>query len=132
MTPQDEINSLLEQVKQDIGATETLQNAGYYSQALFWGHLVLEKMCKALWIKNNNSVEYPRTHNLIKLFRESNIELSIEKTEFYAEINQFQVTGRYDDTLRKIEYSVSEETCQKFMEILKTEKQWIKTQILEK
>jgi HEPN domain-containing protein len=132
MINQERINLLMEQADDDLGAAEALQKAGYYGHALFWAHLVLEKMCKALWIKNNNSVEYPRTHSLIKLFRESKIELSIEKTEFYAEMNQFQITGRYDDTLQKIEFSVSEDTCQKFMEILKTEKQWIKTQILEK
>ena len=132
MTIEETIKSLQEQVKQDIIAADALQKAACYSQALFWAHLVLEKMCKALWIKKNNRIDYPYSHNLLKLFKESKVEITVEQKEFYAEMNQFQTTGRYDDSLYIPEDEVSKEDCEKLMERFKTEYQWIITQIQEK
>jgi HEPN domain-containing protein len=132
MTIEEAIKSLQEQVKQDIVAAEALQKAECYSQALFWAHLVLEKMCKALWVKKNNKAEYPFTHNLLRLFKECNVELNEEQTKFYSDMNLFQSLGRYDDSIQTIEDTISEKVCQEFMNQFKIEYQWILIQIQEK
>ncbi len=49
-----------------------------YLHALFFGHLHLEKICKAIWVKNNADNFPPRTHNLIRLVETASIQLTEE------------------------------------------------------
>lgn len=106
-----------------------LYEAGYYVQALFWAHLVLEKLCKALWVYKKNRQDYPYIHNLLRLIKESNVELSQGQIEFYAEMNQFQAQGRYDGTMRKAESSLSKEDCEHYLSKIKDEMKWLASQI---
>ena len=89
MTTEEHINSLIAETKQDLGASEALAEAGYYAHSLFFAHLVLEKLCKALWMKHRNSKEYPYTHNLIKLIKESKVVITVEQVQFYSDMNLF-------------------------------------------
>ncbi len=125
MTPQEHIKLLTTQAEDDFGAADALAIAGYYGQSLFWAHLVLEKLCKALWVKNNNDIDYPYIHNLIKLLKEAGIRLSQQQIEFYTEMNQFQAQGRYADELQMVEGTVSKEICYQYLENVKTERQWL-------
>ncbi len=97
MTEQEYITMLIKQSEDDLGASEALANAGYFAHSLFWAHLVLEKLCKALWIHRNHNLHYPYIHNLLRLLKESNQTLTNEQIEFFAEMNQFQSHGRYID-----------------------------------
>jgi HEPN domain-containing protein len=124
MTIQEHIKFLVDQADDDLGATEVLQKAGYYAHVLFWGHLVLEKMCKAIYLKSNNRIDYPYIHNLLVLLKKSNIELSEGQI-----MNSFQAKGRYADILHEIEATVSKEVCGKYLDKLKVEMTWLKKQL---
>ena len=62
MPLEEQITQLKMQAEQDKGAADVLLKAGYYSHALFWMHLALEKLCKALWIYRNKTENYPYIH----------------------------------------------------------------------
>src|SRR5437773_568063 len=109
MKMEEHVDSLIEQAKNDYGAAEALAAAGYYGHALFFAHLALEKLCKAMWILKNKSTDYPYIHNLLRLLKESDVKLFEEQTEFYSEMNQFQARGRYSDALKKLEATVTKE-----------------------
>src|ERR1017187_2638032 len=128
MTIQEHIEFLINQADEDLGVTEAIQAAGYYGQALFWGHLVLEKMCKALYLQNNNRMDYPYIHNLLVLLNKSNVDINEEQIAFYSDMNSFQAKGRYADTLHEIEATVTKEVCEKYIDKLKTEMIWLKKQ----
>ena len=49
-----------------------------YSYALFFGHLAVEKIIKAVLVKNTNQ-QVPRSHNLLRLAQEALIEISEEQ-----------------------------------------------------
>ena len=51
MTKQEHINYWSFQVENDFKASEVLCLAAYYAQSLFWAHLSLENLLKALWLK---------------------------------------------------------------------------------
>ena len=68
-----------------------------YLHCLFWAHLVLEKLAKALWIKHNMDDIPPKTHNIIWLLKEANIDLGDEKMKFLEKFNNFQSSTRYPD-----------------------------------
>jgi len=132
MTNEQHIQFLIKQADEDIGATEALLKAGYYGQTLFWAHLTLEKLCKALWVFKNGSENYPYVHNLLRLLKECNVELTDEQKLFYAEMNQFQAAGRYGDYLQKLESTVTSDVCEKLMLEVKNQILWIKQQMANK
>ena len=129
MTTEEHINSLIAEASQDLGASEALAKAGYYAHSLFFAHLILEKICKAIWMKHKNSINYPYTHNLIKLIKETNIILTDEQVQFYSDMNLFQTKGRYPDTLHAIEKTITIDTYNKFSGQLKTEIEWLTKQL---
>jgi len=49
-----------------------------YTWALFVGHLIIEKLLKAYYVKNVDNTP-PFTHNLITLSKKSGIKLSEER-----------------------------------------------------
>lgn len=79
-----------------------MYESGDYLHALFFAHLVLEKYCKALWIKNNEGNIPPKTHNLIKILQEAKIECSTEQLDFMIIMNSFQLEGRYPDYKQRL------------------------------
>ncbi|MEY4926611.1 MAG: hypothetical protein RI894_1047 [Bacteroidota bacterium] len=87
----------LSQAEDDWETVGVLLAGGKYLQTLFWAHLVLEKICKCLWIKSNAENVPPRSHNLNRLLALANVVLTEEQHSFLAEINQFQLEGRYPD-----------------------------------
>jgi len=101
-TKKEHINFWLIQADDDWTAVDTLFNGRNYLQSLFFAHLVIEKICKALWIKHNEGNIPPRTHNLIHLLSTTSIELNDDKSEFMLSLNRFQLEGRYPDYLTKM------------------------------
>jgi len=64
--------------------------------------LYLEKIVKALWVKNNIENVPPKTHNLLKLINESNLVLSSQDQAFLIKLNQYQVESRYPEDIDKL------------------------------
>ncbi len=59
------------------------------------GHLVLEKILKALFVQNSADLLPPKTHNLVKLAEHSKIPLTDEQKFFLDEVNDFNIEVRY-------------------------------------
>jgi HEPN domain-containing protein len=97
LSKQEHIAYWLAQADDDWQTVDILFAGGKYLQTLFWAHLVLEKICKCLWIQHNSGNVPPRSHNLNRLLALANIVLTDEQHSFLAEINQFQLEGRYPD-----------------------------------
>lgn len=68
-----------------------------YIQALFFAHLVLEKILKAHWVKDNEENTPPKIHNLLNIFAKTSLQLPDTDKDFLAIMNQFQLEGRYPD-----------------------------------
>src|ERR1700691_834098 len=67
-----------------------------YSDSLFYGHLVLEKILKALVVLQTKEHALP-IHNLLLLLQKSGVELLKEEIEFISEANKFNIRARYPD-----------------------------------
>lgn len=95
---------------------------------LFICHLVIEKLLKALVVKETN--DHPlKTHNLLRLAEIANMDLKADDIQFLEELNQFQLDTRYPDekfTLYKL--ATKDFTRERFN---KTEKLrlWLKSKI---
>ena len=80
----------------DIEVAEILINNMKYKQGLFFCHLTVEKILKALFVKSNKEIP-PKTDDLPYLFKKSNIELVLEQIEFLQILMIYQLEGRYPD-----------------------------------
>ena len=66
--------------------------------SLFLGHLVIEKLLKGLYAKNNvDSPHAIKSHNLLALAEKCNLELTDKQIKKLQTITQFNISARYDD-----------------------------------
>ena len=96
---------------------------------LFIGHLVIEKLLKGLYAKNNpeNPIS-PKIHNLILLSQRANLEVPNEIKEKIQVINTFNISARYDDYKKTFEEKCTNEyTTLQFKNIEEVQK-WLKEQ----
>ena len=82
---------------EDFDAAETLLEKGHLRHSLFFAHLALEKMLKALVTKRTRQVP-PNTHNLIRLAVRGDLRLDRQHDDFLREFGAFEMEGRYPDS----------------------------------
>ena len=97
MTKQDHIDYWVKTAAKDWKAIQDLYRTKNYVHALFWSHLVLEKLLKAHWVKDNEGNTPPKIHRLVTILDNTKLELSDSDRQFLSEMNQFQLEGRYPD-----------------------------------
>jgi len=102
MTKQQHTDYWINTAEDDWESVELLFNGKKYLQSLFWAHLVLEKLAKALWVKHHGENTPPKIHNLILLLEQSTIDLGVENMKFLHDYNAFQLSSRYPDYLNEI------------------------------
>ena len=73
-----------------------LYKSGDYHWALFLGHLVLEKLLKACYVKTTGS-HAPRVHDLLRLASLCNLEIDEETADYLDTITTFNINARYPD-----------------------------------
>lgn len=82
--------------QEDWEVAITLQSADKNRHALFFAHLTLEKLLKALVCQETGDIP-PRFHNLSRLSELASIDLSEQQREILAELNEFNLAGRYPE-----------------------------------
>jgi HEPN domain-containing protein len=107
-TKKEHIDFWLRQADDDWTAVNTLFKGRNFLQSLFFAHLVIEKLCKALWIKHKDGNVPPRTHNLIHIISNTPTELPEDISEFLLSLNRFQLEGRYPEYLTEM-YNICNE-----------------------
>ena len=89
-----------------------------YSDCLFFGHIILEKILKGLVVKNNGK-EAPYIHDLVRLQELAKIQLGKDKLKFLKEVNNFNIRVRYPDyKLRFYKICTKEFTEKRFRKIV--------------
>ncbi len=97
MEQQEHINYWLESSNEDwLNANEIAAKNERKHMALFLGHLSLEKILKALFVKFYNQTP-PYKHDLVLLAEKCNLPLSDELVTDLKLINEFNIQTRYPD-----------------------------------
>jgi len=66
--------------------------------ALFMGHIVIEKLLKALIVQNNEEgVAVPRSHDLLLLAQKAHLEVGDRQEDLLDLISTFNINARYPD-----------------------------------
>jgi len=111
--------------EEDLDVAKRLISDGKFRHGLFFAHLALEKYFKAL-VCHHTGNPAPRIHNLTRLCDISGIKFSDEKRDFLAEMNQFNIMGRYPEILFP---AITNEDADYFMTHAEEAFQWLVRQL---
>ena len=103
---------------------------GKYVWALFIGHLLVEKLLKALCARTMGK-EVPKTHNLVRLAELAGIEMQPEQRENLARLTLFNVHTRYPDWQRQFGRSLTGDYTEAQMKIVGEMKEWLLRMLLQ-
>ena len=81
----------------DFLTMNDLYKTKHYDWALFMGHLSIEKLLKALYLKNTEESFPPLIHDLRRIAERSNLSLTEEQLILFDTISRFNIRARYDD-----------------------------------
>lgn len=99
---------------EDLETAEALFKLKRYNFSLFCCHLALEKILKALLIKNKD--QYPLvSHDLVKIARHAGLYLTQENIDYLTEITTFNVEARYDIDKTKLYKKATKNFTQKYL-----------------
>ena len=97
--------------------------------ALFFFHLSIEKILKAVWIKDNVSDTAPFTHDLQKIASETEIEWEAGDFDYLSIVNTWNIEARYPDYKNTLHKIATTAYMQKHMKKVKTLLQWLEQKL---
>jgi len=103
-------------------------NTGEYMWALFVGHLVIEKLLKAYYLKMTGK-EIPRTHDLYKLAMKSGLVMTEDHKDALQYITLFNIEVRYENYRQDFFKKCTKEFSEKNIQIIKELRAWLKEKI---
>lgn len=110
---------------EDFAAAESLLEKGHLRHCLFFAHLAVEKMLKALVTQHTGDVP-PRTHNLLRLAQLAGLKPDREQQSLLGRFDVYQLEGRYPDSQQiALSLDIARRELQEAMEIVR----WLKAQL---
>lgn len=129
MTQQEHIESWLNSSNEDwLMANEIVMKNERKHFALFIGHLSLEKLFKALYVKNFNTTP-PYKHDLYIFAEKLNLPLTDEDINNLKIINQFNIETRYPDNKNDFYKKCTKEFVEKELNRIEELRKWIQSLI---
>jgi len=101
-----------------------------FNWSLFIGHLMIEKLLKAYYVKKKSDYP-PFIHNLLRLAEKAELQLNDEKKLHLVTITAFNINARYDDFKMSFKKQCTLEFTSEWIENIKDIRLWIKTLILQ-
>lgn len=122
----DLMNYWIESSDEDFNVMLDLKEKNRNTYCLFFGQMVIEKLLKALYAKNNKGAPYaPKTHDLLYLAEKLNIELTEEQEVTLNKITTFNLSTRYDDYKRAFYNKCTDEYTEEQINKIKEVKAWL-------
>ena len=129
MNSVDLMNYWFESADRDYETMKVLYSNKKNTWCLFIGHLVIEKLLKGLYAKNNpeNPIA-PKIHNLILLSQKANLKVPNEIREKIQTINTFNISARYDDYKKSFDTKCTDDYTKEQVKNIEEVQKWLKEQ----
>lgn len=101
-----------------------LMEKGDYPYALFFGHLTLEKMLKALFVAVNDETP-PMTHRLVYLAAKCGLDLTDAQAELLEIVTDFNLEARYPDEHLSFHNRCTKPFATDYMRRIEEIRQWL-------
>jgi HEPN domain-containing protein len=128
MGKEENMNYWLKSSEEEFKTMIVMKENNRNTWALFIGHLMLEKLLKVIYVKNNGK-QAPFIHNLLRLAEKSNIKLSEDRKVKLATITAFNINTRYDDYKMSFHKQCTNEYTDLWIDNIKEIRKWILEQI---
>lgn len=128
MTKEDRIRYWLESAKDDWEVAGHLFEKGDYPYSLFFGHLTVEKILKAMYVVKFNEPP-PYTHRLVHLTERVLLDLSEEQLELLETITDFNMEGRYPDEKFSFKKKCTKDFTEGYLKRIEEIKEWLSKKI---
>ncbi len=119
-----------EMAEEDISVARQLFKAKKYAYALFFCHLAIEKMLKAVVVKKTQD-HASWTHNLPFLAGRANLALDKSDMEFLAEMTRWNLEARYPSDIETLKKSATNLEVQGKFKRTEEFLKWLKKQLSE-
>lgn len=124
-------NYWISEAKDDLKVAEHLFDKSDYSYSLFFGHLAIEKLLKAIFVTEHKK-HAPPIHNLVRLARGAKVSLDKDRTGSLATITAFNIAARYPDIKRKFRQKCTKEYTTQQLKIIKEIFNWLQSILILK
>lgn len=122
------INYWIESSDHDFKTMIDLYQTQNNNWALFMGHLVIEKLLKALYIKSKDEFP-PMIHDLRRLCEKADIEIDPSQQILLDSISRFNIKVRYDDYKQSFYQLCTDSFTAQWIDKIKECRLWIKTML---
>ena len=110
--------------KEDFDSAEILYQNKKYHHALFFCHLSIEKMLKAIIVGSTKAAP-PLIHDLVRLAERAAVPLTERRKNELAEITTFNIEARYDDYKLSFRKKAKKQFALKYLRKTKKILQWL-------
>lgn len=129
LSKNDHIDYWVSSSEQDWERAMYMREKKDFVFCLFCVHLCLEKLSKALWVKENPNNNYPpRIHDIKHILSDTSFLPTANQSLLIDNIQRYQIEGRYPD-YKKLIFSY---TTKEYTDNLITESKDLKTCLLDK
>ncbi len=101
-----------------------------YTWSLFIGHLVIEKLLKAYYVKYIDN-QPPFIHDLLRLAERSKLSLNEDQKDFLDTVSTFNIRARYEDYDLEFYKICTKEFTKIWVDKIIGFRKWIKKQLSE-
>jgi HEPN domain-containing protein len=119
------IESWINSSEKDFLTMNDMYKTGHYDWALFMGHLIIEKLLKALYLKTTGN-HPPLTHDLRRLAEITKLSLTEAQKIQLDSISRFNIRTRYDDYKQRFYKLCTVEFTDEWISKIKECRTWIK------
>ena len=128
----DLMNYWIESSDEDYSTMMYMKAGKKNTWCLFMGQMVIEKLLKALYAKNNISEPYaPKSHDLLYLAQKINLQVTEIQKRNLNEITRFNLNTRYDDYKKDFYNKCTDEYTEEQISKIEEVKQWLENLLKE-
>ncbi|MHB8232699.1 MAG: HEPN domain-containing protein [bacterium] len=131
MTKDEIIQFWIESSDNDYESMLNMYNIKEYTYALFVGHLVIEKLLKAHYVKNIG-INIPKIHDLEKLAINAGLALTERHGNELQDITKFNISVRYDDYKKTFYKKCTKKFTEENIKLINKLRKWLTKMIAEK
>ncbi len=112
----------------DWKAVQRLFETRHYPQALFFAHLYLEKLLKALIVRRTGR-DAPYGHGLRVLAEKAGLAPTPDQVLFLSRVTEYNVRGRYPDWMFEFKKRCTRKFCQNELQEIERFGKWLRKEI---
>ena len=119
------IESWVNSSDKDFATMNDMYKTKHYDWALFMGHLSIEKLLKAVYLKNTDE-NPPLIHDLRRIAEKASLQLTEEQQIRLDSISRFNIRARYDGYKQSFYKLCTVEFTNEWIIQIKECRSWIK------